>query len=158
LITKLLLQADLDIVVANVLDIWAKIDPNRIIVKPKLHILTHLPDDVRRFGPPTLYEVEAFEASNKVFRKCSILSNHHAPSHDIAMTMAHMERFKHIISGGWWWDKSAGRHVQAGGSITKDFTSNEFLQHHLGWMPDQQKLPGNTSTFLNLHVLTCHQF
>ena len=87
------LQADLDIVVANVLDIWAKLDPNRIIVKQKLHVLTHLRDDVRRFGPPSLYEVEAFESSNKVFHQCSVLSNHHAPSHDIAMTMARMERF-----------------------------------------------------------------
>lgn len=60
LIIRITLQADLDIMVANVLDIWATIDPNRIIVKPKLHVLTHLQDDVRRFGPPALYEVEAF--------------------------------------------------------------------------------------------------
>jgi len=66
---------------------YVKIDPNRIISKPKLHIFTHLPEDVRWFGPAALYEVEAFEASNQVFRQCSILSNHHAPSHDIAMTM-----------------------------------------------------------------------
>jgi hypothetical protein len=137
-ITKTPLQADLDVVVANVLDIWAKIDPNRIIVKPKLHILTHLQEDVHRFGPPALYEVEAFESSNQVFRQCSILSNHHAPSHDITMTMARMERFKHIISGGWWWDMALKRHAQAGKGIIGDFGSNKFLQRHLGWTPDQQ--------------------
>lgn len=82
----------------NVLDIWAKFDPNRIVMKSKLHILTHLQDDMRQFGPPALYEVEAFKSSNQVFRQCSILSNHHALSHDIVMTMARMERFKHIIS------------------------------------------------------------
>jgi len=144
-------QDDLDIAVANVLDIWAKLDPNRIIVKQKLHVLTHLRDDVRRFGPPALYEVEAFESSNKVFRESSVLSNHHAPSRDIAMTMAHMERFKHISSGGWWWDKVTKRFVQAGKRIIGDFNSNRFLQSHLGWTPDQQRFPGNR---LGCSVLT----
>ena len=98
---------------------------------------------MRQFGPPALYEVEAFESSNQVFRQCSILSNHHAPSHDIAMTMARMERFKHIISGGWWWDKAKKRHVQAGKRVTGDFDSNQFLQSHLGWTPDRQRSPSN---------------
>ena len=136
-------QADLGVAIANVLDIWAKVDPNRIVVKQKLHVLTHLPNDVRRFGPPVLYEVEAFESSNQVFRQCSVLSNHHAPSRDIAMTMARMERFKHIISGGWWWDKATRRHVQAMKPITRDFDSNTFLQRHLGWTPDRRRSSGN---------------
>ena len=137
------LQADLDIAVANVLDIWAKVNPNQIINKPKLHVLTHLSDDVRRFGPPTLYEVEVFEASNKVFHCCSVLSNHHAPSCDIATTMARMERFKHLVSGGWWWDKVIRKHVQAGECITKNFASSAALQGHLGWSPEDEQLPGN---------------
>lgn len=137
-------QSDLDVAVANVLDVWAKVDPNRITVKLKLHVLTHLQEDVRRFGPPALYEAEAFEASNQPFRQCSILSNHHAPSRDIATTMARMERFKHIISGGWWWDKVTRQHVQAGKRIIKDFNSNPLLQSHLGWTPDKQRSPGNS--------------
>ena len=148
------LQTDLGTAVANVLDIWAKIDPNRIVVKPKLHILTHLLDDVRRFGPPALYEVEAFESSNRVFRECSVHSNHHAPSRDIATTMARMERFKHIISGGWWWDNVTKKHVQAGKGITKDFGSNVFLQCHLGWTPDRQRPSGNELTVPRLCMLT----
>ena len=153
LITKTPPQADLDVAVANVLDIWAKIDPNRIIVKPKLHILTHLKDDVRRFGPPVLYETEVFEASNKVFRQCSVLSNHHAPSHDISMTMAHLERFKHIISGGWWWDNMTKKHIQAGKSVVEGFDSNRFLRHHLGWAPDRQQPPGK-ALCINSYVCT----
>ena len=82
----------MDVAVSNVLDIWSKIDSNRIVVKLKLRVLTHLREDVQRFDPPALYEVEGFEASNKVFRQCSVLSNHHAPSRDIATTMARMER------------------------------------------------------------------
>lgn len=149
-----MLQADIDIAVANVLDVWAKVNPNHITTRIKLHVLTHLRDDVQRFGPPALYEVEAFESSNQVFRKCSILSNHHAPSHDIATTMARMERFKHIISGGWWWDKATKTYTQAGKRVIEDFNSNRLLQSHLGWMPDQRHSPGNILAFLYLRALT----
>ena len=124
-----------------------------MINKPKLHVLTHLSEDVCRFGPPTLYEVEVFEASNKVFRHCSVLSNHHAPSHDIATTMARMERFKHIVSGGWWWDKATRMHIQAGKHITKNFASSVALQGHLGWSPEDERLPGNAPDLSHLHIL-----
>ena len=33
---------------------------------------------------------------------CSILSNHLAPSCDIALQLANQERVKHILTGGWW--------------------------------------------------------
>ncbi|KAJ7115666.1 hypothetical protein C8R44DRAFT_880092 [Mycena epipterygia] len=88
--------ADLQILIDNVLDIWGLIDPNRILVKGKLHVLSHLVDDARRFGPPVLYATEIFECWNAIFRLCSILSNHLSPSHDIAVTLADMERFKHM--------------------------------------------------------------
>ncbi|KAJ7189338.1 hypothetical protein B0H12DRAFT_986472, partial [Mycena haematopus] len=41
---------DLDIAVANLLDAFDAVDPLRIIVKIKLHLLTHLRPDIRRFG------------------------------------------------------------------------------------------------------------
>ncbi|KII83197.1 hypothetical protein PLICRDRAFT_180600 [Plicaturopsis crispa FD-325 SS-3] len=60
--------ADLQVLVDNVLDIWALIDPARIIKKLKLHILAHLVEHVRRFGPTILYSTEVFECWNTVFR------------------------------------------------------------------------------------------
>ena len=150
-------QADLNIAVVNILDIWVKIDPNCIIVKPKLHVLTHLQDDVRRFGPPSLYEVEVFKSSNKVFRQCSVLSNHHALSHDIATTMARLERFKHIVSGGWWWDNVTEGYIQAGKDIIGSFDLSVALQEHLGWAPDKKQLPGNVPTLHTcMHSLFCN--
>jgi len=86
-------KADLEILLANVLDLWALIDPDRIIVKSKLHILTHLLEDVRQFGPAILYSTEIFECWNSIFRSCSVLSNRQAPSRDIAETLADMEAF-----------------------------------------------------------------
>ncbi|KAI0947612.1 hypothetical protein AcW1_009325 [Taiwanofungus camphoratus] len=97
---------DLKILIANILDIWVLIDPNHILVKPKLHVLPHVIEDIQRFGPPILYSTEIFECWNAIFRFCSILSNHQAPSHDIAITLADTERFKHQVSRGWWRNES----------------------------------------------------
>ncbi|KAJ7861580.1 hypothetical protein B0H14DRAFT_2505983 [Mycena olivaceomarginata] len=47
--------ADLEILVNSLLDIWGVIDPNRILVKGKLHVLAHTIDDIRRFGPSVIY-------------------------------------------------------------------------------------------------------
>ncbi|KAF5374429.1 hypothetical protein D9615_009052 [Tricholomella constricta] len=133
--------ADLQILLDNMLDIWAEIDPHRIICKLKLHALTHLGEDVRRFGPAILYSTEVFECFNAIFRRCSVLSNHLAPSHDIAITMAGMERFKHIVSGGWWKGPD-GCYVQAGESIRTFLVRNPDLQRRLGWAGASVLHPG----------------
>ncbi|KAJ7852212.1 hypothetical protein B0H14DRAFT_3137185 [Mycena olivaceomarginata] len=78
------------------------IDPNRILVKGKLHVLAHTIDDIRRFGPSVIYATEIQECWNAIFRLCSIFSNHLSPSRDIAKTLGDMERFKNMVSGGWW--------------------------------------------------------
>ncbi|KAJ7165182.1 hypothetical protein C8R46DRAFT_859502, partial [Mycena filopes] len=134
-------QADLKVLVANVLDIWALIDPNRINVKLKLHILPHGIDDIVRIGPLILVANEGFECWNAIFRLCSILSNHLAPSHDIAITLADMERFKHQVSGGWWPDDS-GEFTRAGPRIRDFLTTNKQLQRRLGWAQEMDLQPG----------------
>ncbi|KAI0827855.1 hypothetical protein BC628DRAFT_1409428 [Trametes gibbosa] len=77
---------DLNVYIANLLDIWVAIDPNRIIVKQKLHILVHV----------------IFECWNAIFRSCSVYSNHHGASFNLARRMAGIKLFKHQVSGGWW--------------------------------------------------------
>ncbi|KAI0726422.1 hypothetical protein C8Q72DRAFT_928484 [Fomitopsis betulina] len=124
---------DLEVLVANVLDIWAIIDPNRILTKNKLHILMHLVNNIHHFGPAILYSTEIFECWNAIFRFCSILSNHQAPSRDIAVTLADMERFKHQVSGGWW-RNSVGEYVCAGNNIQIFFRENLAFQCRLGWV------------------------
>ncbi|KAJ7813264.1 hypothetical protein B0H14DRAFT_3090368 [Mycena olivaceomarginata] len=123
---------DLKVFIDNLLDIWGLVDPNRILVKGKLHVLTHLVSDARRFGPSVLYATEIYECWNTVFRLCSILSNHLAPSRDIAVTLADMERFKYMVSGGWWKDKD-GKYVQAGVRVASFLRKNKELQRRLGW-------------------------
>ncbi|KAJ7664821.1 hypothetical protein B0H17DRAFT_1162742 [Mycena rosella] len=56
--------ADLTIAIDNVLDHWAVVDPTRITLKYKLHVLSHLPEAV----------TEIFECWNAVFRLCTPVS------------------------------------------------------------------------------------
>ncbi|THU98452.1 hypothetical protein K435DRAFT_660947, partial [Dendrothele bispora CBS 962.96] len=126
--------ADLQILIDNLLDAWADVDPCRIITKIKLHVLTHLPEDIRRFGPVVIFATEVFECFNAVFRLCSILSNHLAPSHDIALALGRMERFKHIISGGYWRDVETNRYICAGVAIREFFKKNQHVQRQLHQM------------------------
>ncbi|KAJ3786078.1 hypothetical protein GGU10DRAFT_420697 [Lentinula aff. detonsa] len=127
---------DLQILIDNLLDCWAATDPRRIITKIKIHVLVHLPDDIRRFGPSVIFATEIFECFNAVFRMCSILSNHLAPSRDIALTLADKERFKHMVSGGWWKDLASDSFVQAGPSIHDYLKRDSQLQRRLGWADD----------------------
>ena len=127
------MQSDLQILLDNVLDLWAIVDPMRITTKLKLHVLgAHTREDIRHFGPAILFSTEVFECWNAVFRLCSVLSNHQAPSHDIAVTLADMERFKHQVSGGWWKDVN-GNYIQAGENVRDFMKRNKQLQRRLGW-------------------------
>ncbi|EJD48321.1 hypothetical protein AURDEDRAFT_61105 [Auricularia subglabra TFB-10046 SS5] len=68
--------------------------------KPKFHILVHLPDHIRRFGPAILFATEGFESFNAVIRSKSLHSNRQAPSRDIALAFAQGDRVRHLLSGG----------------------------------------------------------
>ncbi|KAF9808715.1 hypothetical protein IEO21_07777 [Rhodonia placenta] len=56
--------------------------------KPKFHIILHLVEHIRRFGPAILFATEAFESFNA------------APSRDIAHAFAQGNRIRHLVSGG----------------------------------------------------------
>ncbi len=117
---------------ANVLDIAALIDPSKIISKIKYHLLGHLREDIIRFGPLVGVATEVFECFNAIFRYCSILSNHLAPSRDIAHQLAEQETVKHLLSGGWWAVKG-GQWARAGPSVHNFLATDRVLQAFIGW-------------------------
>ncbi|KAJ7021121.1 hypothetical protein C8F04DRAFT_1213895 [Mycena alexandri] len=100
--------SDLHIAVGNVLDSFAVLDPTKILTKIKLHLLSHTPEDVVAFGPLIGVMTEMYGCFNAVFRYCSILSNHLAPSRDIALQLADQEGLKHRLTGGWWPSETEG--------------------------------------------------
>ncbi|KAJ6607200.1 hypothetical protein B0H10DRAFT_1956459 [Mycena sp. CBHHK59/15] len=134
--------AQVEITVANLLDAFHAVDPLRILTKIKLHLLAHIMDDVRRFGPLIRSSTEIYEAFNGVFRLCSVYSNHLAPSRDISRKFASMDRVKHLLSGGYWWDSRLQQWVQAGEAVLAILQSDRVVQRHLGWVSPTVVSPG----------------
>ncbi|KAJ3509005.1 hypothetical protein NLJ89_g5450 [Agrocybe chaxingu] len=132
--------ADLRVLIANVLDAFAALDPAKIILKIKLHILAHLDQDIERYGPAIRNSTEIFEGFNGVFRLCSVYSNHQAPSRDIAMKFCSMDRLKHFLSGGYW--KEGRAWVKASDNVLKVLQKEPIIQRHLGWVSQPEKVPG----------------
>ncbi|KAJ2922664.1 hypothetical protein H1R20_g14407, partial [Candolleomyces eurysporus] len=121
--------SDIEVATANVLDSAALIDPSKITTKIKYHLLTHAVDDIKRVGPLVGVATESYESFNVIFRHCSILSNHLAPSRDIAYQLAKQETFKHLMFGGWW-KEADGSWSQAGASL-QQYVKGNIMLHRL---------------------------
>ncbi|KAF8193520.1 hypothetical protein K438DRAFT_2131595 [Mycena galopus ATCC 62051] len=124
---------DLKAAVANVLDIFGTIDPSKILSKVKYHLLVHTDKDVVEFGPLIGVITEIFESFNTVFRHCSILSNHLAPSRDIARQLADQEGLKHRLTGGWWYSAGEDKWRRSGSDVRFFLEEHPVLQKLLGW-------------------------
>ncbi len=108
--------------------------------KIKYHLLAHLREDILRFGPLLGVATETYEAFNAIFRFCSVLSNHMAPSRDIAMQLAEQESLRHILSGGYWRPEKDGNFKSAGPLVVDFLSKHPFLQNLLGY-----GIPGKAS-------------
>ncbi|KAJ7032262.1 hypothetical protein C8F04DRAFT_1211182 [Mycena alexandri] len=139
-------RQDLKIAVANVLDIFATIDPSKIITKIKYHLLVHAADeDVVQFGPLIGVATELFESFNGVFRLCSVLSNHLAPSGDIAVQLGDQEGLKHRLTGGRWPIGEDGRWERAGSGVRQFMAEHPVLQRLMGWTEPSSMKHGTTN-------------
>lgn len=134
-------QEDLKTLIDNVLDAFATLDPSKILIKIKLHALVHIIKNIRRRGPAVRFSTEVFECFNAIFRMCSVLSNHQAPSRDIALKMVDLDRVKHILSGGHWLQD--GKWICAGRDVCALLRQTPILQQHLGWTPQPTWTPGS---------------
>ncbi|KAF7368443.1 hypothetical protein MVEN_00167300 [Mycena venus] len=126
-------RQDLKVAVANVLDIFGTIDPSKIVSKVKYHLLVHTDEDVVEFGPLVGVITEIFESFNAMFRQCSVLSNHLAPSRDIARQLADQEGLKHRLTGGWWCSSQDEKWLRAGSGVRSFLAEHPVLQKLLGW-------------------------
>ncbi|KAH9920950.1 uncharacterized protein B0H18DRAFT_1213221 [Fomitopsis serialis] len=133
--------ADVQVAIANVLDVFAGMDPSKLLEKIKLHLLNHICKDIRRFGPLLNEMTESFECFNAIFRACSVLSNHLAPSRDIANQFGDLEGFKHRLTGGWWADDEGGW-IRAGTGVRDFMQTRPMLQTLLGWSDPEGLAPG----------------
>ena len=116
--------------------------------KPKFHILLHLTEHIRRFGPAILFATEAFESFNAIIRAKSVHSNRHAPSRDIALAFAQSNRIRHLLSGGYFNIQSLvvsnNQNVSAS-NISASLTSpapEGVVQLSFSYKPDDWKFTG----------------
>ncbi|KAJ7622956.1 hypothetical protein B0H17DRAFT_1164467 [Mycena rosella] len=123
--------ADLQILIDNVLDAFASLDPSKILIKLRLHVLLHIVQDIRRRGPAVRFSNEIFECFNAIFRFCSVLSNHQAPSRDIAANTP--ERWLLVARRNW---------IRAGKDVRRILRTAPIIQRHLGWAPPPSWTPG----------------
>ncbi|KAF9464228.1 hypothetical protein BDZ94DRAFT_1355980 [Collybia nuda] len=131
--------SNVDVAAANILDIAALIDPTKIGAKIKYHLLSHIREDIIRFGPMVGVATEVFESFNAIFRYCLILSNHLAPSRDIAYQLANQESIKHFLSGGWW--AANGGWVQPSSNVRMFMMQNPFLAVLYGQSGGEPTIP-----------------
>ncbi|KAJ7778754.1 hypothetical protein DFH07DRAFT_865468 [Mycena maculata] len=136
------IQQDLKIAVANVLDIFAVIDPSKVMTEIKLHLLVHIDDDAVEIGPLLGAITEIFECFNAVFRFCSILSNHLAPSRDIAVQLSRQEGLKHCLIGGRWPHGTERIWRTAGPGVRQFMEKHPVLQKLLGWTENKLLVHG----------------
>ena len=153
--------SDLDIVIGNVLDLPFN-DPTKIIAKIKLHLLAHASEHVHQFGPLIGSSTEIMEHFNSIFQACSVLSNHQAPSCDIAIQLAGLEGAKQCLTGGWW-KMYDGRWVRASTHVQSHLAQHLIIQNHLGWSEKVSIRAGESwlcsfisNTFNNLLVVAKH--
>jgi hypothetical protein len=99
----------------------------------KLQLLPDIVEDIWWHGPDIRFSTEVFECFNAIFCLCSVLSNHQAPSRDIARKFISMDRVKHMLSGRYWREHEAW--VQAGEKVRSLLHTEPFIQRHLGWVP-----------------------
>lgn len=126
--------------VANVLDCFDAVDPERILEKSKLHLMCHVASDARRFGPMPRSSVETFECFNSIFRRCAVLSNRQAVSHDVSNQFSRMGVVKQMLAGGYF--AADGAWQQAGSGVLQLFQQEAVIKAHLGWASSVSKLPG----------------
>jgi len=119
------------------------IDLSKITTKIKLHLLSHLEADIVRFGPLVGIATEAFECFNAIFRYCSILSNHLAPSQDIAFQLASQAVMKHRLIGGWW-PTETGEWERPGPDVRNFIHAHPTLQALVGWTSAEPLINGQS--------------
>ncbi|KNZ49633.1 hypothetical protein VP01_4890g2 [Puccinia sorghi] len=80
--------------------------------KPKFHMLLHLPESIKRFGPPSLFAT---------------------PGQDIAISFGKFQSLQLILSGAKLTNNCSGLRFHPGPNVTQLFLENEMIQQSMGY-------------------------
>ena len=115
--------------------------------KNKFNILVHAPMHIERHGPLPFSMAEVFERNNATMRHESVLSNHQAPSRDIARAFQEKRTFAHLLSGGRYRQED-GTWTVAGSRILQMF-NNPQIQQLIGYKPQDVLNVGKFGSIAN---------
>ncbi|KAH9819653.1 hypothetical protein DFH28DRAFT_886252, partial [Melampsora americana] len=101
--------------------------------KPKFHMLTHLCEGIKRYGPACLFGTENFEAYNGNTRESSIKSNHISPGRDIANSFNNHRIMRAFGAGSKIYNHEEKTYIQAGMKVQQIFQNNMLFQKALGY-------------------------
>ncbi|KAK0522719.1 hypothetical protein OC842_006384 [Tilletia horrida] len=124
---------------------FAKVIPQAIIARPKMHLLTHAVNDLARFGPLPTISAERFESFNAVVRQASIMSNRKHPSRDIVGRLSDQDVLKDIVSGSSYYDhverrlRRPGRGINNLMSVSQEMSTTVFRMFGLQRQSDRTK-------------------
>jgi hypothetical protein len=132
----------MQLLIDDFLHTLAKCSPRLLADKSKVHFLVHMPLYVKRFGPLVGFNTERYESFNSSFRQCSVLSNGHAPSRDIAHTFATFDQAKHIALGGFLFDHHSKKYTQGGSGVLEMCAHSPFISRIFGLNHHKVHAPG----------------
>ncbi|KAH9820371.1 hypothetical protein DFH28DRAFT_924349 [Melampsora americana] len=107
--------------------------------KPKCHMLRHLKDLIKRFGPANLFMTQKFECYNGVLRAASVHSNRMSLGRDIANSFNNYQCMRVILSGNTFWDCDLGARCAAGTRVQGLLRKVPELSKALGLAPKPTK-------------------
>ncbi|KAL0097660.1 hypothetical protein J3Q64DRAFT_1630084, partial [Phycomyces blakesleeanus] len=115
--------------------------------KPKVHLLTHLPEDLQRFGPALNYKTKKGEQFNKHICEHLFHTNRMNTSKDICLKFGKQYMTSHIIDGGSWIDKNGLRETR-GKAIAEYMQQNSDGKFHETLLGGSREFADNNGTGL----------
>ncbi|CAD6890220.1 unnamed protein product [Tilletia caries] len=129
---------DLQLAIRHLWKSWASLDPKSITHKLKLHMLAHIPRQVRLFGPLKNVATERYESYNFIQRQAAVHTNRSAPSKDIARRLEEQELVVHWSSGGSIWDDQTKRVSNPGTEIRKLLEDSKVKAIRAKWLSSDE--------------------
>ncbi|KAL0082824.1 hypothetical protein J3Q64DRAFT_1850057 [Phycomyces blakesleeanus] len=120
--------------------------------KPKVHLLTHLPEDLRRFRPALNYKTEKGEQFNKHICEHLFHTNRMNTLKDICLKFGKQYMTRHIIDGGSWIGKNGLRET-CGKAIAEYMQQNSDRKFHETLLGGSREFADNNST----GIVNCSQ-
>ncbi|KAI8378910.1 hypothetical protein BD560DRAFT_487811 [Blakeslea trispora] len=106
-------------------------------LKPKTHFLTHLSQDIKRFGAALNFETEKGEQFNKHIREHIEHTNKAEVPRQLAVKFGKQAAMRHVVDGGSWLTQDGFR-VKTGQRVLNfvDTHAQDFYQHFFGGTRD----------------------